>query len=116
MKKLQITLGLVAVAFIGLVTYQNMGYLSAPANLQINFWIVGPFHTEKIVNLQVILAAFFIGVLSSYFWGLSFRFKKNQTVKSLNDTIAALNTELGRHQTSSSCQEPDHTEVQAERP
>jgi hypothetical protein len=111
MKKIQIALGLVALGFIGLVIYQNMGYLSASAGLQIDFWIAGPFHTEKVVNLQVILASFFIGVLASYFWGLSCRFKNNQTIKSLNDTITALNDELSRNQTSSPRQQPGQTEV-----
>ena len=116
MKKIQIALGLVALGFIGLVIYQNMGYLSAPAGLQIDFWIAGPFHAEKIINIQVILAAFFVGILASYFWGLSCRFKNNQTIKSLNDTITALNAELSQYQTSSPRQEPDQTEVSAQHP
>ena len=46
MKKIRIVLLLAALGFSGLVIYQNMGYLSTPANLQMNLWVTGPLFSR----------------------------------------------------------------------
>jgi hypothetical protein len=114
MKKIRIAMLLSALVFFGLVIYQNMGFLSTPASLKINFWVAGPFHTEKIINAQLILAAFFAGLLVSYFFGLSCRFKNNQTIKNLNETLTTLKNELSQYQETPSQPIPDPAEVSAE--
>jgi hypothetical protein len=121
MKKIRIALLLAALGFFCLMIYQNMGYLSAPAGLQINLWIAGSFHSDRIINAQLILGAFFIGVLFSYFWGLSCRFKNNQTIKSLNDTlnsqevtIADMKNQLSQYQGATPQQYPILPEVSVE--
>ena len=124
MKKIRIALLLAALGFSGLVIYQNMAYLSTSANLQMNLWIAGPY-AIGIINAQLILGAFFAGLLISYFGGLSFRFKNNKIIKSLNATvnsqlenITVLKSELSKYQSpvphQDSQQDPQQPEVFAE--
>ena len=120
MKKIRIVLLLVALGFFGLVIYQNIGYLSTSANLQMNLWIAGPY-SVGIINGQLILGAFFAGLLISYFLGLSFRFKNNKIIKDLNatlssqiETITALKSELSKYQGPTPQQDPPQSEVPVE--
>lgn len=105
MKKIKIALLVVLLAFFGLVIYQNMAYLLTPASLQMNLWVTNPFNSDGIINAQLILGAFFAGLLISYFYGLSLRFKNNKMIKDLNatvnsqaETITALKGELSQYQ------------------
>jgi hypothetical protein len=120
MKKIRIAFLLVALGFFGLVIYQNIGYLSTPANLQMNLWIAGPY-SIGIINAQLILGAFFAGLLIAYFYGLSFRFKNNKMIKELNatltsqmETITALKSEQSQYQGPSPQQDPPQSEVPVE--
>ena len=121
MKKIRIGLLLAALGFSGLVIYQNMGYLLSPARLQMNLWVTDPFYSNGIINAQLILGAFFAGLLISYFFGLSFRFKTNKTIKGLNanlnsqtETITALKSELSKYQGPTPQQDPPQSEVPVE--
>ena len=120
LKKIRIALLLAVLGFFGLVIYQNRGYLSEPANLQMNLWIAGTY-SVGIINAQLILGAFFAGLLISYFFGLSFRFKNNKMIKSLNATvnsqlenITVLKSELSKYQGPTPQQEPPQPGVSAE--
>jgi hypothetical protein len=121
MKKIRIGLLLAALGLSGLVIYQNMGYLLSPARLQMNLWVTDPFYSNGIINAQLILGAFFAGLLISYFFGLSFRFKTNKTIKGLNanlnsqtETITALKNELSKYQGPKPQQDPPQSEVPVE--
>lgn len=125
MTKIRIALLIAVLGFCGLVVYQNMGYLSTPASLQLNLWVTGPFYLNSIINAQLILGAFFAGLLLSYFFGLSFRFKNNKIIADLNatlnsqtQTIDALKSELsiykGPAPQQDSLQEPPQPEDSAE--
>jgi hypothetical protein len=105
MKKIRIVLILAALGFFGLVIYQNMAYLLTPAILRMNIWITNPYYSDGIINAQLILGSFFAGLLISYFFGLSFRFKNNKIIVGLNatvnsqaETITALKGELSKYQ------------------
>ncbi len=121
MRNLKIVLTLAALGMMGLIIYQNLAYLSTPANLQLNLWFAGPY-SVGIINAQLILCAFFVGLLFSYFVGLSFRFRTNKIIKNLNatlnsqtDTIAALKSELSKYQQAPPPQqEPPQPGVSAE--
>jgi len=120
MKRIRIALLLAALGFSGLVIYQNMEYLSTSANLQMNLWIAGSY-SVGIKNAQLILGAFFAGLLISYFFGLSFRFKTNKTIKGLNatlnsqsETITALKSELSIYKGPKPQQDPPQSEVPVE--
>ena len=121
MKKIRIALLLAALGFFGLVIYQNMSYLLTSANLQMNLWIAGPYVSDGVKNAQLILGAFFVGLLISYFLGLSSRFKNNKIIKSLNatlnsqmETITALKNELSKYQGPTPQQDPPQFEVPVE--
>jgi len=119
-RNLKIVLVLAALGLVGLIIYQNMAYLTTSANLQVNLWFAGTY-SVGIINAQLILGAFFVGLLISYFFGLSFRFKNNKIIKSLNttldsqtETIAALKSELSKYQGSAPQQDPLQPEVPVE--
>ena len=78
---------LAALGFSGLVIYQNMEYLLTPASLRMNLWVTNPYYSDGIINAQLILGSFFAGLLISYFFGLSLRFKNNKIIKGLNATV-----------------------------
>jgi hypothetical protein len=120
MRNIKIVLVLAVLGLVGLIVYQNMAYLSTSANLQMNLWFAGPY-SVGIINAQLILGAFFAGLLISYFFGLSFRFKNNKMIKSLNatlnsqtETITALKSELSKYQGPTPQQEPPQPGVSAE--
>jgi hypothetical protein len=121
MRNLKIVLVLAALGLAGLVIYQNMAYLSAPASLHMNLWFAGPY-SIGIINAQMILGAFFIGLLISYFFGLASHFKNNKMIKGLNatlnsqaETITALKSELGKYQSPAPQQEaPPRPGISAE--
>jgi len=86
-----------------------------------NLWVIDPFYSNGIINAQLILGAFFAGLLISYFYGLSFRFKNNKIIKSLNatlnsqtETITALKSELSKYQGPTPQQDPPQSEVPVE--
>ena len=121
MRNIKIVLILAVLGLTGLIIYQNMAYLSTSANLQMNLWFAGPY-SVGIINAQLILGAFFAGLLISYFFGLSFRFKNNKMIKSLNatlnsqtETITALKSELSKYQGPASQIEPVQPGVSAEK-
>jgi len=124
MRNFKIVLVLALLGLAGLIIYQNMAYLSTSANLQMNLWFAGPY-SVGIINAQLILGAFFAGLLISYFFGLSSRFKNNKIIKSLNATvnsqlenITVLKSELSKYQSpvphQDSQQDPQQPEVFAE--
>jgi hypothetical protein len=120
MRNFKIVLVLAVLGLAGLIIYQNMAYLTSSANLQMNLWFAGPY-SVGIINAQLILGAFFAGLLISYFLGLSFRFKNNKMIKSLNvtldsqtETITALKNELSKYQGPAPQQEPPQPGVSAE--
>lgn len=121
MKKIRIAFLLAALGFSGLVIYQNKAYLLTPASLQVNLWVTNPFYSDRIINAQLILGAFFAGLLISYFSGLSSRFKNNKIIKGLNatvnsqaETITALKSELSIYQVPIPQQDPPQPEVSVE--
>lgn len=121
MKKIRIALLLAALAFSGLVIYQNMGYLLTPASLRMNLWVIDPYYSNGIINAQIILGAFLAGLLISYFYGLTLRFKNNKIIKSLNatlnsqiKTITTLESELSKYQGPTPQHDPPQSEVSAE--
>jgi hypothetical protein len=121
MKKIRIALLLAALGFSGLVIYQNMEYLLTPASLRMNLWVTNPFYSGGIINAQLILGAFFAGLLISYFFGLSSRFKNNKIIKGLNatvnsqeQTITALKSELSTYQGLMPQPDPPQPEVPVE--
>jgi len=111
---------LVALGFSALVIYQNMEYLLTPAKLHLNLWIAGSYNSDGIKNAQLILGAFFAGLLISYSLCLSSRFKNSKIIKSLNttlnaqmETITAQKSELGKYQDPTSQHDSMQTEVSA---
>jgi hypothetical protein len=123
LKKIKITLFLTALAFAGLIVYQNMSYLLTPASLKLNLWVIEPYASDGIINAQLILGTFFAGLLISYFCSLSFRYKTNKTLKNLNatlnahqETISSLKNQLDRQESIPLPQDSQQPGVSSESP
>jgi hypothetical protein len=79
------------------------------------------FLFRRIINAQLILGAFFAGLLISYFLGLSVRYKNNKIIKNLNvtlnsqmETISSLKSELSKYQGPTPQPDPQQSEVPVE--
>lgn len=87
MKKLKLVLLIVVIALLGTLFYQNKGYFLAAPLIVLDIYFK-QIEISTVSNVMMILGAFIIGVLLSYFMTLASRFKASKTIKNLNDTVA----------------------------
>jgi uncharacterized integral membrane protein len=86
MKKLKLGFWLVIIVFLVLIIYQNQDFFRATRSLSLNL-IVAQYYTPEIPIAVLFLAAFIIGLLIAYIFGLLAQFKARKTIKNLNSTI-----------------------------
>lgn len=88
MKKLKLIALVLAIGLIAMVFYQNRSFLTIQSNFHIDLYFS---HLEYfgISNAMLLAGFFLIGLLISYFFSLSNRFKSNKTIKNLNAAIAS---------------------------
>ena len=87
MKKAKYGLLALAVVFFGVVIYQNMDHLRATHGFHFNMFFLGDYIFPSIANGVYYTAFFLLGLLISYFFSLSERFKNRQTIHNLTATI-----------------------------
>lgn len=87
MKKLKMILLIVVIALLGTLFYQNKGYFLAAPLIVLDLYF-RQIEISTVSNVMMIVGAFVIGVLLSYFMTLAGRFKASKTIKNLNDTVA----------------------------
>ncbi|WP_028323231.1 lipopolysaccharide assembly protein LapA domain-containing protein [Desulfatirhabdium butyrativorans] len=87
MKKLKLILLIVVIALLGALFYQNKGYFLAAPLIVLNLYF-RQIEISTVSNVMMIVGAFVIGVLLSYFMTLAGRFKTSKLIKNLNDTVA----------------------------
>jgi hypothetical protein len=94
MKKATLIIWVIIFGFIALVIFQNQDFFLAKASFRINLGIVQEYMSPAIPNAVLILLFFFSGLLISYLFGFSSRFKAKRTVKRLNANIATQTKEV----------------------
>jgi uncharacterized integral membrane protein len=86
MKKLKLGFWLIVILFLVLIIYQNQDFFRATRSLSLNL-IIAQYYTPEIPIAVLFLAAFLIGLLIAYIFGLLAQFRARKTIKNLNSTI-----------------------------
>ncbi len=88
MKNIKLFLGLIVLALIGLVIYQNRVFFSEEPALNLDL-LLKSWHwtTSGINNISFWGGCFVIGLVISGFWGILSKLKSKKTIKTLNSTI-----------------------------
>ena len=87
MKKLKIILGIIVVVFIALVFFQNKDFFISKQGLNLNLYFKDAYQSPELPLIVWFLTALIIGLLISYFLGLTERFKLKKTIKELKAKI-----------------------------
>ena len=94
MKKATLIIWVIIFGFIALVIFQNQAFFLAKQTLRINLGVFAEYHSPELPNAILALIFFFAGLLIAYLFSISARFKAKRTIKKLNATITAHNSEL----------------------
>ncbi len=88
MKKIKLFLGLIVLALIGTVIYQNWAFFSEEPALNLDLFLKSwHWTTSGINNIAYWGGCFVIGLLISGFLGIVSKLKSKKTIKALNSTI-----------------------------
>ena len=87
MKKAKYGLIIIVVGLISMMIYQNLDYLRETHSFHIEVVFMGKYLLPNISNGAYYTAFFVLGLLISYFFSLSDRFKNRQTIKNLTTTL-----------------------------
>lgn len=120
MRKVKIAFWLIVAALIGVVGWQNQGFLLETRRIQANFLVID--HTFRDLPVLVyFLSAFLAGLFISYVSGLSEKFMAKKNIRGLTHELAAEKKKVSElEQTvcslkrSPSRTEPEITEPQAD--
>jgi hypothetical protein len=93
MKSAKLVLLAVVGVFIVMVVYQNRAVLTDTYSLRLNL-LVREYKTGEILLSMYFVAFFLIGLLLSYFAGLSGRFKAKHEIKNHLERISKLEEEI----------------------
>ncbi len=94
MKKATLIIWVVIFGVIALLIFQNQAFFLANQSLRVNLGVIKAYHTPELPIAILALLFFLVGILISYLFSLSARFKARRTIKKLNATIASRNTEI----------------------
>lgn len=87
MRKFKILLTLLILAVLGTIFYQNKGYFLAAPLITFNVYF-RQYEFSTVSNATMILGAFVVGVLLTYFMTLAQRYRTSKMVKNLQETIS----------------------------
>jgi len=93
MKSVKLMLLTVLGIFIVIVIYQNLAVLSDTQSLRLNL-VVKEYETGPILLSMYFVVCFLMGLLVSYFHGLSCRFKAKNEIKHHLERISKLEEEI----------------------
>lgn len=89
MKKVKIGLWVMLLFFIVLFFYQNKDLLMESNSLNYGLPFFKLHHGPELPNAILFLFSFLIGLLGTYFFSLSDRFKSKKTIKNLNAAVTS---------------------------
>lgn len=87
MKNLKMVLSVLIIILIGLVIYQNKDFFLQKPDLSLNLFFINWENNGKLNNAIIFAGCFLLGILISYFFSLSGRFRANKTIKNLSTTV-----------------------------
>lgn len=86
MKNFKVILSVLIIVLIGLVIYQNKDFFLQKPDLSLNLFFL-EYQISKFNNAIIFSGCFLLGVLISYFFSLSGRFRANKAIKNLSNTV-----------------------------
>jgi uncharacterized integral membrane protein len=84
----------IILGFIALVIFQNQTFFLAKNAFRLNFGFAKEFLSPEIPNAILFLIFFFLGLVISYLFSFSARFKAKRTIKKLNTGMVSQTKEL----------------------
>ncbi len=87
MKQIKTIFWLIILGFVGLVIYQNQDLFLNEQSFGLNLFFTDEFKAPGLPNAIFLLASFLIGLLISYFFSLSERFRSKKIIKNLNVSV-----------------------------
>ncbi len=86
MKNFKVILWVLIFALIGLLIYQNLHFFLEKPDLSLDLFFL-QYQTAKLNNAIIFTGCFLLGILVSYFFSLSGRFRANKAIKNLSTTV-----------------------------
>ncbi len=93
MKKIKILFWIIIFAIVVLFIFQNQPLFLEKQAIRIDLQFAR-YELPQIPNVIILMASFLIGLLLSYFFNLSERFRSKKMVRQLNATIDSLQQEI----------------------
>lgn len=87
MKKAKYGLVVILIGLISLLVYQNLDHLRETHTFHIDLAFFGEYLLPRISNGAYYTGFFVLGLLVSYFFSLSDRFKNRQIIKNLTESV-----------------------------
>ena len=94
MKKVTLIIWLIIFGFIALVIYQNNDFFMNKHSFHLNLGVIQPYQTPEMPIAIAFVVFFFAGLVISYLFNFSTRFKARRTTKKLNAAIATQQDEV----------------------
>lgn len=96
MNKFKLVLWVIILAIIALVIFQNLGFFSSEANLQVNPWVAPVIETPGIPIAVICLTFFILGLFLAWIFGVPERFRNRKTIKKLTAANATQKDEIDK--------------------
>ena len=93
MKKSTLVIWAIIIGILALLIFENQEFFLAKQTLRINLWVT-EYRLPEMANAILTLIFFLAGIIITFIFGLSGRFRARRTIKKLNATIAKNNKEL----------------------
>ena len=98
MKKSTLVIWAIIFGILALLIFENQEFFWAKQSLRINLW-VKEYKLPEMANALLILIIFLAGIVITFLFTLSARFRARRTIKKLNTTVAKNNKELSELKT-----------------
>ena len=96
MNKFKLVLWVIILAIIALVIFQNLGFFSTEANLQINPWVAPVYETPGIPIAVICLSFFILGLFLAFIFGVPERYRNRKAIKKLTAANATQTDEIDK--------------------
>jgi cell division protein FtsL len=98
MKKSTLVIWAIIFGILALLIFENQEFFLAKQSLRINLW-VKEYKLPELANALLILIIFLAGIVITFLFTLSARFRARRTIKKLNATVTKNNKELSELKT-----------------
>ena len=87
MNKVKFVIGILIIGLLGLIVHQNQELFLNKQSFRLYLFVTDEYQAPDLPNAVFFLACFLIGLLISYFFSLSERFKSKKMIKNLSASV-----------------------------